>query len=41
MARFLGAADFGLYAIGWTLIRVLEALNTLGLGKGVIYFGAD
>jgi O-antigen/teichoic acid export membrane protein len=41
MARFLGAAEFGLYAIGWTLIRVLEAFNALGLGTGVIYFGAD
>jgi O-antigen/teichoic acid export membrane protein len=41
MARFLGAAGFGLYAIGWTLIRVLEAVNTLGLGTGVIYFGAE
>ena len=41
MARFLGAADFGLYAIGWTLIRILESVNTLGLATGVIYFGAD
>jgi O-antigen/teichoic acid export membrane protein len=41
MARFLGAAGFGLYAIGWTLIRVLESVNTLGLATGVIYFGAD
>jgi O-antigen/teichoic acid export membrane protein len=41
MARFLGAADFGLYAIGWTLIRVLESVNTLGLGTAVIYYGAD
>lgn len=40
MARFLGAAGFGLYAIGWTLMRVLEAVNTLGLGTAVIYFGA-
>lgn len=41
MARFLGAANFGLYAIGWTLIRVLESISTLGLATGVIYFGAD
>ena len=41
MARFLGAADFGLYAIGWTLIRLLEHVNTLGLQAGVIYLGAD
>jgi hypothetical protein len=41
MARFLGAADFGLYAIGWTLVRLLEQVDTLGLDAGVIYFGAD
>lgn len=41
MARLLGAANFGLYAIGWTLIRVLETVNTLGLASGVIYFGAN
>ncbi len=41
MARFLGAADFGLYAIGWTLVRLLEQVNTLGLEAGVTYFGAD
>lgn len=41
MARFLGAASFGLYAIGWTLVRILEQINSLGLGAGVVYFGAD
>ena len=41
MARFLGAASFGLYAIGWTLVRVLGAVGTLGFEAGVIYFGAN
>jgi O-antigen/teichoic acid export membrane protein len=41
MARFLGAASFGLYAIGWTMIRVLGGIGTLGLEAGVIYFGAN
>lgn len=40
MARVLGAANFGLYAIGWTLVRLLENVTTLGLQWGVIYFGA-
>jgi len=41
IARFLGAANFGLYAIGWTLVRLLEQVNTLGLEAGVVYFGAN
>lgn len=41
IARFLGAANFGLYAIGWTLVRLLEQVNTLGLESGVVYFGAN
>lgn len=40
MARLLGAADFGLYSIGWTLVRLFPPLTTLGLDSGVIYFGA-
>ena len=41
MARFLGATSFGLYAIGWTMVRVLGSLGSLGLEAGVIYFGAN
>ena len=40
MARFLGAAAFGLYSVGWTLLRLLSCLTTLSLDAGVIYFGA-
>jgi O-antigen/teichoic acid export membrane protein len=40
IARFLGAATFGLYAIGWTLVRLLEPVITLGLESGGTYFGA-
>ncbi|HLK86223.1 MAG TPA: oligosaccharide flippase family protein [Candidatus Binataceae bacterium] len=40
MARLLGATSFGLYAIGWTLVRILGSLGTLGHEAGIIYFGA-
>jgi O-antigen/teichoic acid export membrane protein len=38
-ARILGPVAFGLYAIGWTLLRILSLLTPLGLDKGVQYFG--
>lgn len=41
MARWLGAASFGLYAIGWTLLRLFGIVSTLGLEAGVTYFGAN
>jgi O-antigen/teichoic acid export membrane protein len=41
MARLLGAAAFGLYAIGWTLVRILGSVGTLGHEAGIIYFGAN
>lgn len=41
MARWLGAASFGLYAIGWTLLRLFGIVSTLGLEAGVTYFGTD
>jgi O-antigen/teichoic acid export membrane protein len=41
MARLLGAASFGLYAIGWTLVRMLGSIGTLGHEAGIIYFGAN
>jgi O-antigen/teichoic acid export membrane protein len=40
MARLLGAAEFGLYSVGWTLVRLLSTVTTLGLESGVTYFGA-
>ena len=40
LARFLGPEAFGLYAIGWTLLRVVGLLAPLGLDNGVIRFAA-
>ena len=37
MARLLGPAEFGLYAIGWTLFRLVGPFAALGLNSGVIY----
>jgi O-antigen/teichoic acid export membrane protein len=39
-ARILGPGSFGLYAIGWTVLRMLSLISPLGLDKGVIYFSA-
>lgn len=41
LARFLGPAAFGLYAIGWTLLRLVGLAAPLGLHNGVIRFGAQ
>ncbi|MGH9343777.1 MAG: flippase [Terriglobia bacterium] len=40
IARLLGVADFGLYSLGWTLVRIFPSLSTLGLEAGVTYLGA-
>lgn len=40
LARFLGPAIFGLYAIGATLVRLIGVFSSLGLHNGVIWFGA-
>ena len=40
MARLLGPDAFGLYAIGWNALRILEVLAPLGLHNGVVHFGA-
>jgi O-antigen/teichoic acid export membrane protein len=40
LARLLGPASFGLYAIGWTILRMLGLISPLGLDKGVIRFGS-
>jgi O-antigen/teichoic acid export membrane protein len=39
-ARILGPVTFGLYAIGWTILRILNFITPIGLDKGVIYFAA-
>ena len=40
IARLLGPEAFGLYAIGWSLLRIFQATTSLGLHNGVIRFGA-
>jgi len=39
LARILGPAGFGLYAIGLNLLRIVGTIGTLGLQNGVIRFG--
>ena len=41
LARFLGPVEFGLYAIGWTVIRMVGMLSILGLDYGIIRFGSS
>jgi O-antigen/teichoic acid export membrane protein len=38
LARLLGPTAFGLYAIGWTILRIVGLIAPLGLGRGVIRF---
>jgi O-antigen/teichoic acid export membrane protein len=40
-ARLLGPAAYGLYSIGWMILRVVIELSTLGLQHGVIKFGSE
>jgi len=37
LARLLGPAEFGLYAIGWALLQVSSLFTPLGLDNGVIH----
>lgn len=39
LARTLGPTLFGLFAIGWALIRIAAIITPLGLDKGVVRFG--
>lgn len=39
LAHLLGPADFGLYAIAYTVSRLLGLIAPLGLGSGVLRFG--
>ncbi|WP_420645351.1 flippase [Candidatus Leptofilum sp.] len=41
LARLLGPAQFGMYAIGWTLLRLGSVLAPLGLNNGVIRFATQ
>lgn len=40
LARILGPSIYGVYAIGWTILRLLSIITPLGLDNGVIKFGA-
>lgn len=40
LARLLGIEAFGLYALGWNLLRSIGILLPLGLQSGVMHFGS-
>lgn len=40
LARLLGIDAFGLYALGWNLLRSIGVLLPVGLQNGVMHFGA-
>ena len=40
LARLLGPFFFGLYGIGWNILRISGILFTLGLDSGVVHFGS-
>jgi O-antigen/teichoic acid export membrane protein len=37
-ARMLSPDEYGLYAIGWTIMRMVGLIAPLGLDKGVVYY---
>ncbi len=39
LGRFLGPFQFGLFTLGWTVVRLLQTVAPLGLHNGVISFG--
>jgi O-antigen/teichoic acid export membrane protein len=39
LAHILGPSQLGLFAIGWTLTRIITLLSPLGLDAGVVRFG--
>lgn len=40
LARFLGPEAFGLYAIGWTIYRIVRVIGPLGLDQGILRYGS-
>jgi len=40
LARLLGPAIFGLYSVGYALLRLGELILPLGMDQGVVRFGA-
>lgn len=40
LARLLGPALFGVYSLGWTVLRISGLMAPLGLDAGVVYFAS-
>ena len=40
LARLLGTRNFGLYTIGWTILRIAGLIAVLGLDKGVVRYAS-
>lgn len=40
LARLLGAYQFGLFHIGWTILRILRLVSSLGLERGMVRYGS-
>lgn len=40
LARMLGPEAFGLYTVGWTILRIGGVVTALGLDQGVVAFGS-
>lgn len=40
LARLLGPEAFGLYAIGWTIYRVIRVVGPLGIDQGILRYGS-
>jgi len=40
LARLLGPTDFGLFALGWTVLQMSSLIAPLGLHQGVVRYGA-
>ena len=40
LAHLLGPSRYGLYGLGWTVVRLITAVSPLGLNSGVIRFGS-
>jgi len=40
LARWLGPEAYGLFGLGWSILRILETISALGLHNGIIRFGS-
>jgi O-antigen/teichoic acid export membrane protein len=41
LAHMFGPINFGLYSIGWTILRVMSLVSPLGLSLGVVRYGSQ